>query len=68
MMHKFIAKRGTLVILFQPEPDVNGFKNFLRNSYDVRSLGEKNFHFTVNSKSSDTPFDSFFGLDNLTEP
>ena len=54
--------------MFQPKLDVDGFKNFLRFSYDIRLLDEKNWIFIVNNNLSNHNFDSFFGVEDIEKP
>lgn len=56
------------MILFQPKHDINHIKQFMRHSYDIRTLNEKKFMFLLNNRESEQNLESFVGLTQYTEP
>ncbi len=56
------------MILFQPKHDIKYIKQFMRHSYDIRTLNEKKFMFLLNNRESEQNLESFVGLTQYAEP
>jgi hypothetical protein len=63
-----LTKKMTVMILFQPQHNISHIKQFMRHSYDIRTLNEKKFMFLLNNRESEQNLESFVGLTQYKEP